>query len=517
MRPAITGERRPPASAIASQTVHSVAWAALAELVRALLYASMPVVIARVGSSSDVGLVELVFAVFYVLTPFVEAGTSAAVIQRPAVTDRYLMTVFTVNVATGCAAGALLWSGAAPLASLAGFDPLLAPLLKGLSPCFVLFGLAVVPQSLLARRMAFGAITKVTMISTILAVAATGIGAARGMGPRAIVAALFVYVATSTAGVWVLSRWLPRGRFDRAELVPLLRFSAPTAAARLVGDFAAHVERFLIGAGLGSDMLGLYGVSRNLGRMPFLQMMQVSDRVLLPALSVLQHDLARTRAYYLSAVRNELALLGPFIVFVGALAPDFVPLVYGSRWEAAVPLLPLVAFITVRTTTNHSVGAIFLSQGRPGLQLLWSGITIPLMLLYFVLGHPWGLQGFLAVWALVGMIGWMLPHVLACHVIGMPFSAFLRAIAPVAFALGTSAVAWAVADAGVRSLMPAPWRVAALFLPGLVCYVTVLRALDRALLDDLWAAVRASRGAEPGVRPPRSSRTATSGDELSVS
>lgn len=102
--------------------------------------------------------------------------------------------------------------------------------------------------------------------------------------------------------------------------------------------------------------------------------------------------------------------------------------VYGPRWSAAGPLLPLIAFITLRTTTDHSVGAVFLAQGRPE----------PLMLLYYGLGSRWGLLGFLAAWASVGALGWMVPHILACRVIGMRFGDFLRGLAPIVFALGLS-------------------------------------------------------------------------------
>jgi O-antigen/teichoic acid export membrane protein len=481
---------RPLPGTLTAQTVRAVAWVALFELARGLLYAAMPAVVARFGTARDVGLAELVFAIYYVAAPFVEAGSGAAIIQRPGASRGFLATVFATNAATGAAVALILWLGAALLASGAHFDPRVVPLLRGLAPCMLMAGLTVVPQNLLARRMAFGTLTAVGVAATIASGVVAVLLARRGLGAYAIVAALVAHSGTTLIGTWIGARWWPSWRFERGELAGLLRFSLPNAGARLVGNFAGQFERFLVGGVMGSATLGLYGAVRGLARTPFLQLMQVSDRVLLPALSSLQHDLPRTRAYYLTAVRNELALLGPLIVLVGATAAVLVPMVYGPRWSDAVILVPLVAFITVRTCTNHSVGAVFLAQGRPGLQLLWSALNIPLMLLYFLVGHHWGLTGFIAAWASIGIIGWAIPHVLSCRLIGMRFRDFLAGIAPVVSALGLAAVLWTASLWLVPVLRTARWRLAAFAPLALLGYAGILWMCDRRLVLELYGAIR---------------------------
>jgi polysaccharide transporter, PST family len=488
----MNGGGRPEPGSLTTRTVRAVLWVALFELLRGLLYAAIPALVAGFGSAADVGLAELVFATYYVVTPFVEAGSGAAVIQRSESSNAFLSTVFLTNATTGLAAALALWSGARLLTSAAGFDPRLAPLLEGLAPCLVMIGLTVVPQSLLARRMAFGRLTAINVVAVAGTATAMVLAVQRGLGARAVVIALVVYSAIGMLGTWAAARWRPSWAFERRELGALFRFSVPNAGARLIGDFAAQLERFLIGAWMGSATLGLYGAVRGLARTPFLQLMQVSDRVLLPALSAQQHDLARTRAYYLSAVRNELAILGPLVVFTGATAAELVHLVYGPRWDAAIALMPLMAFITLRTCTNHSVGALLLAQGRPELQLLWSAINIPLMLCYFALGRPWGLPGFLAVWASVGILGWAIPHVVSCRVIGMRFRELLEGIAPVVLALAIAAALWRAALWALSGWIAARWRVAVLALPAFVTYAVVLWACDRVLVREAWQAIRSA-------------------------
>jgi O-antigen/teichoic acid export membrane protein len=486
----MTREDRPPSAALGRRTARAVGWVALFELARGVLYAAMPAVVARFGTAGDVGLAELVFAIYYVASPCVEAGSGAAVVQRSQPTGAFLSTVFLTNAAIGMAVAAALWFGAGRLAVLAHGDLRIVPLVRGLAPCMLLAGLTVVPQNLLGRRMAFGLLTAVGVAATVASGVVAVLLASRGLGAFAIVWALLAHACVNSAGTWIGARWLFSPRFERGELRRLLRFSLPNAASRLVGSFSGQFERFLIGGAMGGATLGLYGAVRSLARTPFLQLMQVSDRVLLPALSALQHDLPRTRAYYMAAVRNELALLGPLVALAGATAGALVPVVYGPRFGEARLLVPLMAFITVRTCTNHSVGAVFLAQGHPGLQLLWSALNIPLTLLYFALGLRWGLAGFLVVWATVGVFGWAIPHVLACRVMGMRFRDFLAGIAPVAGALVAAAGAWVVPIVAAPSAWARAWRLAAFTPLALAVYAGILRLCDRALVRDLGRAVR---------------------------
>lgn len=486
----MTDSGRPVPGALTTRTVRAVFWVALFELLRGLLYAAVPALVAGYGTAADVGLAELVFAVYYVFMPFVEAGSGAAVIQRPGAGRVFLSTVFVTNATTGLTAALALRLGAGALTSAAGFDRRLAPLLEALSPCLMMAGLTVVPQNLLARRMAFGTLTGINVAAVAGSAVTVFLSVRRGLGAEAVVHALVAYAAIGMAGAWAAARWRPAWGFDRREAAALFRFSLPTAGARLVGDFAAQIERFLLGASMGSATLGLYGAVRSVARTPFLQLMQVSDRVLLPALSALQRDLPGTRAYYLSAVRNELAILGPLVVLTGAAATDLVPLIYGPRWHAATVLVPLMAFITLRTCTNHSVGAVLLAQGRPSLQLLWSALNIPLMIGYFALGRPWGLTGFLVTWASIGIVGWAIPHLVACRVIGMRFRALLAGIAPVVMALAICAALWSAGLWLAGQLVETPSRrLMALAAAACPSYVAVLWACDRGLLRDLRRAI----------------------------
>jgi len=438
-------------STLRQRSIGSISWVATAQLVRGTLLFAAPAVLANFVSADEMGLAEIAVAVFALVLMFIELGTGPAVIQRPELTQRFLSTVFFVNIATGL---------------------------------FVLLSLSIVQRNLLARRMKFRRITVVQVISGVVAAVVGLVALYQGGGLESLIAALGAYVAVGTVGFWIAGRWRPSLDFDRGELASLMRFSLSVSASSAINNLGVQLERFLIGGVLGAASLGVYGLARNLMLVPLRHLMKVSDAILLPALSSVQADKERTRSYYLSAVRYELATLGPIVVLVAVSSRELVSLAYGSGWEQTIMIVPLLAPLAWRQITAHTIGAVFLSQGRPDVQLRWVLYSLPLKVTYFVIGMPWGPAGVAASLSLFGVVGWVIGHTMANRLIDLRFARFVRAlvsplVSQVILAGALVVVKARVAEAfGVSGLT---WVLLAAPL-ALAIYIPVLAVLDPGLM-----------------------------------
>jgi O-antigen/teichoic acid export membrane protein len=344
-------------------------------VVRGALFFAGPAVLANLTTAETIGAAELGLAVFFVASQFIELGTGPAIIQRPQLDRVFLSTVFWVNVATGLVFGGLLYAGAPFLANLLHLDPRFAYFLEWVAASILFFSLAIVQRSLLTRRLAFRRLAGVDAAAVVAAVAVASFPVLRVRVAEGLIAGLLAFAIVTCTGLWLLGRWLPSLSFDRKQLLPLFRFSLSISAARTLDNVSAQWERFLVAGLLSPADLGLYGLARNLHRTPLRHLMQVSDTVLMPALSTIQADKARCRSYYTTAMRLELAALSPALAFLAAFAPELVRLVYGQGWDRVVPLVYLTIPVTLRVITAHTVGAVFLSQGRadvrPGASGAW--------------------------------------------------------------------------------------------------------------------------------------------------
>ena len=477
-------------------TLRSLRWVVVMHVLRGVLFFAAPAVLANLTTAETIGAAELGMAVFFVASQFIELGTGPAIIQRPQLDRVFLSTVFYVNVATGLVFGGLLYAGAPFLATLLHLDPRFAYFLEWVAVSFAFFSLGIVQRSLLARRMAFRSLAGVNAAAAVAAVAAAAGPIRRGQVPEGLVAGLVAFAVVTSGGLWLLGRWMPSLSFDRRQLLPLFRFSLSVSAARTLDNLSAQWERFLVAGLLSPADLGVYALARNLHRTPLRHLMQVSDTVLMPALSAIQADKARCRGYYTAAMRLELAALSPALAFLVAFAPDLVRLAYGPGWDRIVPLVYLTIPVTLRIITAHTVGAVFLSQGRSDVQLKWIALQFVLMTIYALAGSPWGIEGLAVSVLVLGFAGWTVSHLMANRLIGLSLADFLRNLAgPLAAVLLLTSLL-SVAGQGLRLLLPR--ATAPLLLAGaglaLLLHGLVLRGVAPGLFRELRQAVREAAG-----------------------
>lgn len=471
-------------SEIRDKSIRSLSWVAVAQLARGALLFLAPALLANFLSAGEMGTAEIALAVFALALMFIELGTGPAVIQRPELTHCFLSTVFVVNVATGLLFSLAFFAAAPVIARLLGMDPSLVRLIRGMSTNFVLVSLAIVQRNLLVRRMRFRAIAVVQGSAGIVAVAVVAFALSRGLGLGSILFAVWAYVACSTLGFWIAGDWWPSLEFDRRELGSLLRFSVAVSAASTVNNIGVQLERFLIGGVLGAASLGVYGLARNLILVPSRQLMKISDTIVFPAMASLQGDEERCRDYYLTAVRYELAVLGPLVVVISVFAGELVSLAYGPGWRTTALIVPLLAPLAWRQITAHTIGAVFLSQGRPDVQLRWALYSLPLKAAYFLIGMAWGPAGVALSLSICGVGGWAIGHTMANRLIGLRFARFLRALIPPLACHGLLAAALLAIKWGAETraaISPLTWIVIAAPL-ALAIYAPLLRLIDPALL-----------------------------------
>ncbi len=477
---------------VREKSLRSVLWVTALQALVGGLYFTIPLALSYVLSPSELGLMELALSLFGLALLCVELGTGPAVVQKPEVDAAYLSSVFWVNLALGGLwACALVLSGPFLTQALQA-DARLSLLLAGVAASLLAAAFGFVPRALLVRRMEFRRITWATAVSIVAALVFGGYGFTRDR-VFGLVWGLIAFTFSGSVAMSLAARYRPRLLIDKSHVGAFLRFGTSASAATAGDQMAQQMERFLIGGFLGTSSLGVWVLARSLIREPLRRLMSVFDEILLPGLAAVQHDKERCRAYYLRVVRYELAVFGPAVVFIAVFAAELSRLFYGPTWETAVPVVvQLVAFHTWRTISGHSIGAIFLSQGRPDTRLRWVTVNLALVPLQFFVGSSWGLPGYALSLSLVGIVGWVISRQMANRLIDLTWRRFLAALAApfaaqVFLTLMLVPARWLAAPA-----LTAHPRAALFFVPGAAAvYLGLLALVDRPLLVGLTRDIRA--------------------------
>ncbi|WP_167760842.1 lipopolysaccharide biosynthesis protein [Geodermatophilus sp. DF01-2] len=373
--------------------------------VRVVLQLVGIVVLARLLTPEDYGLIALVAVIIGFGELFRDSGLSSAAVQAKVLTDGQRDNLFWLNTGIG-AALALLLCAAAPLIARAFGDDRLTLVAVVLSVTFLLNGVSTQYRAMHARHLRFGRLA-LSEIGGQLAGVVLGIAlAALGAGYWALVAQQLTQGLVSQVLLVLTNRWLP-GRVRRSESIrPFIGYGLPLLGSQLLGYVSANVDTLVIGARFGATSVGLYNRAYQLVMMPLLQVQAPSTRVAIPVLSRLQDERRRFADFLCFGQVVLLTLIGGLFAVLFAQAPDVIHFALGPQWTEAVPLFRILLVAGFFQAASYATYWVFLADGLTRSQLRYALATRPVMAGLIVAGSYWGVHGVAVAYAISAALSW---------------------------------------------------------------------------------------------------------------
>ncbi|MEY2848665.1 MAG: hypothetical protein RI885_1330 [Actinomycetota bacterium] len=374
---------------------------------RIVLQVLSVVILARLLTPGDYGVIAMVLAVVGIGEIFRDFGLSSAAIQSRTLSHGQRDNLFWINTAIG-----LLLTGlvhvAAPL--LAGFyqQPILDPLARALSVTFLLNGLATQYRASLTRDLLFGRLTLADVIAPAAGLVVAVVGAVLGWGVWALVAQQIGQALVYVVLLAIWAGWLPRLPDRRAEMRPFLTFGGNLVATQLIGYVANNIDSVIIGLRFGPAQLGVYNRGFQLLIRPLSQLRAPTTTVALPVLARLHDDVGRYADFI---ARGQLALGYSLIIGLGIVfgaADPIASVVLGPAWVEVGPILRLLAAAGIFDTLAYVGYWVYLSRGLTHELLRYSVVAAAIKITCILVGSLWGVLGVAAGFALAPAIAWPL-------------------------------------------------------------------------------------------------------------
>lgn len=349
-------------------------------------------VLARILSPRDFGIVGMVTALTGVLAVLRDFGLSAATVQRVDVSHDQTSTLFWFNILLG-AVLTLAVMAMAPFVAKFYHEPRLFWITIAVSTGFLFNAAGVQHSALLQREVRFTALAAIDVIS-LLASSAIGIGMALlGFGYWALAVIAIAPAIITSLCLWLASGWIPGRPRLQIGLRSLLRFGGAMTAMNVIMYIAYNSEKVLLGRFWGAAVLGVYGRAYYLINIPTDNLNAAVGDVAFSALSRLQHDPEAFRSYFLKGYSLVLTLTIPMSAAIALFAPDLIAIVLGAKWQAAVPILRLLAPTILVLAFVNPVGWLVFALGRVDRALKASFIFAPLVIAGYAMGLPYGPKG----------------------------------------------------------------------------------------------------------------------------
>ena len=337
------------------QALRGLLWTAWGKGGQAVLQVLALVVLARLLSPADFGVVSAAVVVVGFASVFSKLGLGPALVQRADLEPRHVRTAFAASVYFGLLVGGVLWLAAPAIAGFFRIDGV-EPVMRALAWLFPLRGLSVVAESLVQRDLGFRRLANLEVGTFALGYGAVGIPlAALGYGVWALVAATMSQSILNTLLLLVLRPHPMHVLLDRRSFGELMSFGGGFTIARLFNDLALQGDSLVVGRWLGPEALGLYGRAHQLMATPAALFGQILDQVLFPAMARVQDDVRRLAGAYTRGIALIALVMLPTSAALFILAPELIRLVLGPQWAGVVaPFQILAAGMLFRTSYKMS-------------------------------------------------------------------------------------------------------------------------------------------------------------------
>ena len=382
---------------IKSKILTGLSWTAGASLAGQLITWSITLIVMRLLSPPDYGLLAMASVFVAFLAMMASAGLGPAIVQAATIDDSQLQQLQGLITGLNFALSLGLFI-AAP--AIAGFfnEARLTDIIRVLSFQFIISGFSIIPDSLLGRELNFKSRAIVDLSANVLGGVVTLIFALAYFGVWSLIAGAMVTTTIKAIFLNLLSPHFFWPRFKMRGNRQLLGYGGKITAARLLWFFYSQADIFIAGKLLGKDALGAYSVSMHLASLPVQKISAVNNQVAFPAFAKIQNDRDLVGRTFLQAATILSFFSFPVLWGLSGTAPEIVNIVLGPKWGSAVLPLQMLPFIMPLRMISGFVYSALDAYGRPDIgikNLIAACVVMPTA---FIIGSSWGVQGVCTAW-----------------------------------------------------------------------------------------------------------------------
>lgn len=378
--------------ALGSRAARGGAFTLAAQVGKFLISTAATIVLARLLTPEDYGLIGMVAILVSFFMMFQYLGLPTATIKWAHLDHHVVSELFWINVALSTVI-TILTIGSAPVLAWFYHEPRLLNITVGFALTVFLTGLGIQHEALLSRQMRFATLAAVDVASLIVGLTAALSSAWFGAGYWALVINQIVASLVRVSGVWIVCRWRPGLPSFRLRSRAMISYGGDLTGFNLANYFALNVDNALIGKFWGAQQLGLYAKAYQLLLLPLEQINGPLGSVAIPALSRLADSPERYRVAYLKILEKLTMLTMPAVVFMIATSDWLVLLILGPQWQQAGRIFMLLGMAGFIQPVTRTCWWLLISQGRSRDMLRAGILSSAVSVASIALGLRWGAMG----------------------------------------------------------------------------------------------------------------------------
>lgn len=375
---------------IKKETIKGTFWASIERFSGQGIQFFVLIVMARLLSPSDYGLVGMVAVFTAISQTLIDGGFSQALIRKQNRTKIDDSTAFYFNILVGLLLYLILYI-LAPVAANFYNEPSLTGIMRGIGLTVIFNSLAIVQIAMYTSKVDFKTQSKATIISAVVSGIIGVLTAYCGYGAWALVYQQVSNSLLYCVLLWSYSHWLPQLIFSIKSFKELFSFGSKILCSSLLNTVYNNLYQLVIGKIFNASSLGYYSRASHFADFPSANISGILQRVTYPILCRLQDDDVKLAVVYRKFVRISAFIIFPLMMILAGVATPFISIVLGDKWLFCSHLLMILCFSRMWYPVHHLNVNLIQAKGRSDLTLKIEVYKKMIGIGALVLSAPFGL------------------------------------------------------------------------------------------------------------------------------
>jgi O-antigen/teichoic acid export membrane protein len=438
-----------------SKTVRAMGHLGLGGALGKVISLASTLVMARLLSPADYGLMAMAMTLVGFVGFFNEVGIGAAIVQKKELGEAEVNGCFAFSLIASTVLCGLTVLLSGPAAAFFG-NARLQPMIAVLASAFIFGAVGTVPMAFLRKDMNFKAVAGVNVLAVVFQAALSLVLAWRGMGAWALVWSFVASSIAQSVGAFWLCSWRPRGAIGLRAAYGIVVYGLHVTTTRIFWYLYSNADKVIVGKVLGDRALGIYDMAFSLATLPTSQITTLATNVASPLFSRLQSDLPQLRAFILHITRGVAYVTYPALVGMLVCSRELVAALLGDKWIGMLVPFGALCVMGLIKSVDPLLSQVLIATGHAR---KLSGYTLMcgVAMTAAVVGGAAldGLRGVSLVWMVVYPLLSVRLLYLVSRVTGMKMGEYYRTLLPVlAASCAMAALVLLVREAMVMAGVP---------------------------------------------------------------
>lgn len=290
-------------------------------------------VLARLLSPEDYGLIGIISVFIAVADVLVSGGLGGAVVKKTDAKEIDFSTLTTYNIGVSVLLY-LLFFLLAPVIARFYSEPILESLIRLYALVVLIHALSIAPHVKLMKQLRFKTLSIMNLVGGVVSLLFAVLLAHKGYGVYSLVGQYVMHALLVSVLYWVVSKYKIRIAFSKSSFKEQFSFGMYTTLASMLKSLSENIVGNIIAKSASITQTGYYTQSNRLVHVPQNFFYSVVDSTLFPVLSQMENKQQFSKKI---KTLNEKTNVAIFFAFGGAVVccKELVYILLGEKWMAA--------------------------------------------------------------------------------------------------------------------------------------------------------------------------------------